>query len=173
MKQKKKGFILVLTLVITGIISLLTLTGMQHLLLYYKAMNHQEKLQDNFYQLEKVALELAHQPVMPSTCIDYIDNANQVLDRLLHQQGCSREKDLIQYQYYIEDLVNFPCLVIQQKTQKFASHHQRITVMSIEEGFPLSLLQIRWVSVGEKISCNSKENRVSLGVSSWRYLPSL
>ncbi len=174
MRGKNKGFILLVTLIILGVISLLILTSMQHVLLYYKAINRQEILHRNFYQLEDVALQLLHQrTALHQNCVVRSDSANQVMHNLLHHKGCSLVNGLIQYKYYIEDLGEFPCLVVHHKGRKSATRHQRITIVPIEEGFPVSLLQVRFISAGRAIPCFAKEHSIPLGVSSWRYLPSL
>ncbi|HHY0701637.1 TPA: type II secretion system protein [Legionella anisa] len=172
--RKNQGFILFITLLIIGVISLLILTSMQHVLLYYKTINKQEVLHQNFYQLEGVALRLLHQhTTLNSDCVIRSDSANQVIHNLLEHKGCSLKSGLTQYKYYIEDLGEFPCLVVRYKGRKSASHHQRVTVAPFEEGSPVSLLQIRLISSGRAIPCLATEHVTPLGVSSWRYLPSL
>ncbi|QMT60683.1 type II secretion system protein [Legionella sp. PC997] len=174
MSGTNKGFILLITLLIIGVISILALTSMQHILLYYKAINKQEMLHQSFYQLEDVTLQLLHQPqAFNQDCLVRSDSANQAIHHLLHQKGCSLMSGLTQYKYYIEDLGEFPCLVAREKGRKFATHHQRVTVVPIEDGSPVSLLQIRVISAGRVIPCLAKERSISLGVSSWRYLPSI
>ncbi len=172
--RKNQGFILLVTLLIIGVISLLVLTSMQHVLLYYKATNKQEVLHQSFYQLEDVALRLLYQHTsLNSNCVVRSDAANQVIHHFLEDKGCSLKSGLTQYKYYIEDLGEFPCLVVRHKGRKSASHHQRVTVVPFEEGVPVSLLQIRFISAGRVIPCLLEEHAISLGVSSWRYLPSL
>ncbi|WP_454781135.1 type II secretion system protein [Legionella sp. WA2022007384] len=174
MNGTNKGFILLVTLLIIGVISLLALTSMQHVLLYYKAINKQELFHQNFYQLEDVTSQLLHQhQTFNQDCLVHSDSANQAIHHLLHQKGCSLVSGSSQYKYFIEDLGEFPCLVVRQKGRTSATHHQRVTVVSIEDGAPASLLQIRFINTGGVIPCLAKERSVSLGVSSWRYLPSI
>ncbi|CAM3073519.1 Uncharacterised protein [Legionella steigerwaltii] len=174
MSKKDKGFVLLITLLIIGVIGLLTLTSMQHTLLYYKAINKQEVVHQNFYQLEDVALQLLHRHTeFNQDCVLHTDSANQVMHHLLYNKGCSLISGKTQYKYYIEDLGEFPCLRARYRGRKSATHHQRISIALIENGFPESLLQIRFVSRGEVIPCPTKEHSISLGVSSWRYLPVL
>ncbi|MCW8471717.1 type II secretion system protein [Fluoribacter gormanii] len=174
MSRTNKGFILLVTLLIIGVISLLILTSMQHTLLYYKAINKQEMLHQNFYQLEDVTLQLLHQhQAFNHDCLVRSDSANQAIHHLLHQKGCSLISGLTKYKYYIEDLGEFPCLVVRYKGRKSATHHQRVTVVPMEDGVPASLLQVRFISAGRVLPCLAKERTVSLGVSSWRYFPSI
>lgn len=173
MKRKDQGFIFLIVLLITAVISLLVVSSMQHLLLYFKASNHQEALHQRFYQLEAVALQLAQQKFFASSCIRHQDDANHALDTLLQHRGCSFKNGELSYQYFIEDLGSFPCLVAYEQGQKRASHHQRISVVSQEEGIPVSFLQIRYLSAGTIANCVGNERLIRLGISSWRYLGSV
>ncbi|MFJ1268080.1 type II secretion system protein [Legionella lytica] len=170
MKRQEQGFIFLIVLLITAVISLLVVSSMQHLLLYFKASNHQEALHQRFYQLEALALQLAQQKSSVSSCIRHQDAANRALDILLQHQGCSFKDGELSYQYFIEDLGFFPCLVVYEQGQKHASHHQRISVLSLEEGVPVSFLQIRYLSASTMANCTGKERLIRLGISSWRYL---
>jgi hypothetical protein len=70
----------------------------------------------------------------------------------------------------IEDLGEFPCLVIDSGDRKRASYHRRISVVQTDDGVPTSFLQIRFISSGGAGKCYNKEHTVTFGVSSWRYL---
>ncbi|KTD68779.1 MULTISPECIES: hypothetical protein [Legionella] len=174
MSKKDKGFVLLVTMLIMGVIGLLIMTAMQHTLLYYKAINKQEVAHQSFYQLEDVALQLLHQhTTFNQDCVVHTDAANQVMHQLLRNKGCSLDSDNVLYKYYLEDLGEFPCLSVWYRGQKSATHHLRLTIMLIEDGVPGSILQIRFIRRGKVMPCLAKEHSVSLGVSSWRYLPSL
>lgn len=172
MKKQYQGFIFVMTLITTAVISLLVLTSMQHILLYYKAINKQEQLHQSFYQLEEVTLQLARSPVasVDAGCVTHTDSANQVMQKLMHREGCALQKAAFDYQYFIEDLGEFPCLLVYEQGQKRATYHRRISVVQMEEGYPASLLQIRFITKGSILKCDRKEHSIGLGVSSWRYL---
>ncbi|MCW8407882.1 type II secretion system protein [Legionella sp. PATHC035] len=170
--NQDKGFILLVTMLIMGVIGLLILTSMQHTLMYYKAINKQEVVHQNFYQLEDVALQLLRQySELPQDCVMHTDSANQVTHRLFHHKGCSLNSGKMQYKYYIEDLGEFPCLRAYYRGRNTATHHQRITIAPVENGTPGSFLQIRFIHRGRIIPCLTKEHSISLGVSSWRYVP--
>ncbi|MCW8385990.1 type II secretion system protein [Fluoribacter dumoffii] len=169
--MKNKGFILLITLLVIGVIGLLILTSMQHILLYYKAINKQEESHRNFYHMESVALQLLHQHSFNPGCVVRTDAANAVIYDLLIQKGCSLTSDRIHYRYFIEDLGIFPCLTARFKGRKSATHHQRITIAPVEDGAYGPVLQIRFIQKGRIIPCLAKEHLISLGVSSWRYLP--
>jgi len=166
---RNDGFILLLTLIFTAVMSLLLVTSMQHVVLYYKAINKIKEQHQNFYHLEEVAMQLAHAStrVSDKQCILYQDSANQVMQQLIHHKGCSVEHGLSLYKYYIEDLGEFPCQVFDNGRKQGATHHRRISVVQIEDGFAISLLQLRYISAASFLSCST----ISLGVSSWRYFP--
>jgi hypothetical protein len=175
MKRHDLGFILLVTLLIIIVVTLLILTSMQHILLYYKAINKQEVVHRSFYQLEKMAMEIAHSPTLLSNqnCIVREDSANQVMHFLRQKKGCNSINGSLHYYYLIEDLGEFPCLVIERDGHKSASYHRRISVMQINDGEPASFLQIRFISIGSVRICYNSEHIVTLGMSSWRYLPEI
>lgn len=163
------------TLLIIAVISVFVLTAMQHLLLYHKVINRQEQVHERFYQLEAVALQLAqmHQLPLDLHCITHEDSANQSIKQLVHHQGCFLNAGELTYQYFIEDLGEFPCLIANKKGTKQATHHWRISVGSMNSRQVASLLQIRFITLGANAVCVKAERSVSLGISSWRYLASV
>ncbi|WP_133135646.1 type II secretion system protein [Legionella rowbothamii] len=173
MKRHQKGFIFLIVLLITAVISLLVASSMHHLLLYLKVTNHQEVLHQRFYQLEAVALQLVQQKPFTLGCIRHQDSANHALNRLLQHQGCSFNDGELTYQYFIEDLGSFDCLVVYEQGQKRSSHHLRVSIALMEEGRPVSFLQIRYINSRTLVNCEGNERLVRLGMSSWRYLGSI
>ena len=175
MKKHAQGFIFLMTLICTAVISLLIVTSMQHILLYYKAINKKEALHHHFYQLEEVAMELAQTAFSADTegCVSKKDSANQVIQQLARHEGCSLKHGTTRYQYLIEDLGEFPCLISFKKGQKRATQHRRVSVIQMEEEFPFSLLQLRFIALGSAAPCLETEHAIALGVSSWRYFASL
>jgi hypothetical protein len=170
MKKQDHGFIFLMTLIVTAIMSLLTLTSMNQIALYFKAMNKQHKIHHNFYQLEAVALQLVRHVDTNHNCMSSQDAANQVVEKLLHFEGCALKQKGSDYRYFIEDLGMFPCLVVPIQNLKYASYHRRISVLRMEEGIPESLIQIRFITQGARLPCFSQERVISVGVVSWRYL---
>lgn len=170
--NKEKGFIFTITLLMITVISLLLLASMQHILLYYKVINRQEESHKNFYNLENVARQLSQKyvPVSTPNCVIKEESQNQVLHKLLHHQGCSLSNEGLQYEYLIEDLGDFPCLIAGSKNPKYATHHQRLSVVQLDKGRPLSFLQVRLIAVGKLANCFAKEHVISIGISSWCYL---
>lgn len=175
MKNRHQGFIFFMTLIVISVISLLVLTSMQHILLYYKAINRQDALHQNFYQLEEVTLQLAKSSLasIEQACVAHKDSANQSIQKLIAGKGCSLKNANSEYRYFIEDLGQFPCLLVSQKGKKHATSHRRVAVVQIEEGQPASLLQIRYITVGRILKCQTQEHMITLGVSSWRYFPGI
>ena len=172
MKQHA-GFIFLMTLCTVAIISLLVLTCMQHILLYYKAINAIAHQHQQFNQLEAVARDLAFAQYsnLDPDCIEYRDAANQVIERLKKHQGCSKGT---QYRYLIEELGDFPCLVIQSQERKYSTHHRRVSVLLLaDDNSPESFIQIRHISAMNALSCAGTETEVTEGISSWRYFAAL
>lgn len=171
--KKQQGFIFLMTLIVVAVISLLVLTSMQHILLYHKAINKQEELHQNFYQLEAIALQLSRHAMFGADCVGHKDAANQVMQKLLRREGCSLREGVSDYQYFIEDLGAFPCLVVQKNGLRRASYHRRVSVVRMDEGYPVSLLQVRFITAGAVMKCEAKARVIRSGMSSWRYFASV
>jgi hypothetical protein len=174
MSKRCDGFILFMTLCIVLVISLLLLTCMQHVLLYYKALNKQEIRHQNFYQLENLALQLVSTKHLAKQCLEQRDAPNQVIHDLMNNEGCLLDIEQHKYRYFIEDLGDFACLLVHEKQRKTATHHFRITIVLLaDEENAASALQIRFIKPSEVVGCLGKEHFVRAGLSSWRYLPTL
>jgi hypothetical protein len=174
MMKKFNGFIFLMTLCTILVVSLLLLTVMHHVLLYGKAINRQEIQHQRFYQLEDTMLHLAQQKtnMIEKQCIVDQKNGNKVIEILVKKEGCSLVNGDIQYQYIIEDLGEFPCLVVRQNEQTNATRHTRITLLqSADEIHPVtSVLQVRNIKKITPLPCQSEVLKVSSGISSWRYI---
>ncbi|WP_115706947.1 pilus assembly PilX N-terminal domain-containing protein [Legionella sainthelensi] len=170
--KKERGFIFTVTLLMIMVMSLLLLASMQHILLYYKIINRQEESHKNFYNLEHVARQLSEKYVafFAPNCVIKEDSQNQILYKLLHHQGCALSNEGLQYEYLIEDLGDFPCLVARSENRIYATHHQRLSIVQLDKGKPLSFLQVRWIAVGKLAKCLVKEHVIPIGISSWCYL---
>lgn len=175
MKQREEGFIFLLTLCIIMVVSLLLITGLHHVLLYHKALNQQEIQHQNFYQLEHLARQLvgSSHTVTNRDCVINTDAPNQIIQHLSHNQGCLLISGQIKYRYMIEDLGDFPCLVVYQRQLKYASHHIRISIVRTGDANNTSALQLRWIRPSAILDCPYAEHLVKSGISSWRYLPAI
>lgn len=168
----QQGYILILTLCITAVMSLLLLSSMQHSLLYFNAANRQENSHQRFYQLEYVARKLMrHADKNHTTHCWYQHNlANLVIQQLVQNKGCKLTIDKTNYQYIVEDLGTHPCLVTLQNHRTQATQHLRLSVLAeASEGYPASLVQLRVIKPSKPIKCVGKKKIVALGISSWRY----
>ena len=165
-EEKNSGFILIATLCIIALITLLILTSMQHVLMYYKAINRHKLQQREFFQHEKLALQLANTPLIESHCVEHSDAINTVLQRLSASEGCHFIDQQIQYYYLIEDLGEFPCLVTRQQK---STRHIRVSLLQRSNNQDY-LLQIRYLKPLPYLSCLSQSKVVNSGVGSWRYL---
>ncbi len=173
MKRKNEGFILLMTLCVLIIMSALLITCLHHILLYHKALNTQEQQHQNFYQLEYIAKQLVHSSsvTVKSSCVETQDVANEVIQWLIKGQGCALTIGQEHYRYIIEDLGNFPCLILYKQQQKYVTHHLRVSLLLLaNEEHGGSLLQLRFVKPATTGSCIGEEHQIKAGISSWRYL---
>lgn len=171
--KRGTGFILLSTLLTISIISLLVLSCMQHILLYHKAMNALAKQHRNFYQLELVAMQLAQTKLakVNQDCVVFSDNANQVLQQLVDREACLLTINSENYYYLIEELSDFPCLIIYRKNTKYSTHHRRVSIAyKIQDQNTHLFLQLRQINAINYLTCNESEQQVKPGISSWRYL---
>jgi hypothetical protein len=175
MNKRSDGFILGMTLCVILVITLLILACMQHVLLLNKAMNRQEREHQVFYEIEDVAVQLAQTQFnqLEKQCISHDKTANQAINMLFRNEGCSFKAGHNLYQYIIEDLGEFPCLVLHHNDQKRSTHHSRITLLllSKEEYAVSKVVQIRYINASDLYTCEGQEHVVFTGVSSWRYFP--
>ncbi|HDV5709855.1 TPA: hypothetical protein RJD49_001539 [Legionella pneumophila] len=175
MKKTDSGFILLMTLCITFLMSLLVLASLQQIFLQYKALNSQETFHQNFYQLEHWMMRLARSPLLYAGMDCYVQKdygANKIANELVKNKGCLLILNQKKYRYFIEDLNEFSCLVLNKDGQKYASHHFRFTVLKDEEHGESAIMQLRFIKLGSNLSsCPEEEIQVQEGVSSWRYLP--
>ncbi|CEG57562.1 hypothetical protein [Legionella fallonii] len=176
MKNRNKGFILLMTLCAVLVISALLITCLHHILIYRKALNKQESQHQNFYQLEDIAKRLAQIPSVTTnrSCVATQDVANETVQWLIKGRGCLLTVSQTQYRYIIEDLGDFPCLILHNKQQKRATHHIRVSVLLLaNEEHQSSLLQLRFIKPALTENCMGEEHVVNEGISSWRYLATL
>lgn len=171
MIKRCEGFIFFMTLCTILVISVLLITLMQQVLLYHKALNKQEQLHQNFYQLEGLASQLASDFSEKNHCVEHRDSVNQIIKELLHNKGCLLAVGQARYRYIIEDLGDFSCLVLYQNQNKRATRHLRISILLLaDKQNPASVLQLRFIKPSVAKVCLEKEHPVTPGISSWRYL---
>ena len=172
--NKSRGFIFLMTLIIISVISLLLISCMQQILLYHKTLNKQEQRHQSFYELEHLAMQLASTKSLNKSCMEYGDSPNRIIKELSNNEGCEINAGKYKYKYIIEDLGDFPCLIVQKGKISHATQHLRISIISSgDEEHAASLLQIRVIKPIGALECVGKKHLVSLGISSWRYLPFL
>ena len=149
---------------------------MQHILLYHKAMNSLTKQHRTFYQLESIAMQFAQANLstLNQQCVVFSDNPNNIVKTLLNHEGCPLSVDSQNYHYLIEELPDFPCLVIKHQNMKYSSHHRRVSILlTAQNQNAAALLQIRQINAINLLDCMSTEQQVKPGISSWRYLSEL
>lgn len=169
MIHNSRGFIFLMTLCMLLVMSVLVLTCMQHVLLYYQAINKVEKHHREFYALENIATQLAQRDLSSSPCIEHSDEPNKIVTRLATKAQCSITYNSIQYHYLIEDLGVFPCLII-EAASPYSSYHRRISVLAVNQEHNRAVVQIRFIHPVARVACSTKAQAIKPGVSSWRYL---
>lgn len=163
-----EGFILWILLCFFALLSLLITTGLRHVLNYHQAMNKRELSHQHFYQLE-YAMRIILKMPFSKNCIKPLQEDNQLLQVLRHQQGCFLKIEKKKYLYLIEELGDFPCLLV---GDDIPSQHFRITLLSEQEkSHTGSFLQIRWVQRATKgTRCLREKKIIKEGLSSWRFI---
>lgn len=170
MKNSSGGYVFVMTLLLVCVISLLLLTSLQHLLLSYNGFKQLEKSHQRFYQLEAVAKNIAQSTSLMRLCLLQEEGANRIIRRLVSHEGCPISIEERHYLYFIEELGDFPCLLSLQNNKPMSTRHRRISVLSLGENRPDSLVQLRLITPIQVQECEGEKQTISLGVSSWRYL---
>jgi hypothetical protein len=174
--RESDGFIFIMTLIITSVVSLLVLTCMQHILLYQGVMKSLELQHQNFYQMEALAqqlLSVKHVQVNKA-CVVPEDNPNDLMHKLMRSDGCSLELYSEHYHYFIEDWDGTDCLVINIKGVQYSVHHRRVSLIhTTKNGLPRSFIQLRGISAIKLLPCQGIVHEVLVGVSSWRYVAEL
>ncbi|MDP3705800.1 MAG: hypothetical protein Q8R24_07800 [Legionellaceae bacterium] len=174
MKTPQRGYILLTTLLMMGIVTILVLSLMQGVYLDLKMSNQLTKTHDEFYQLEssaqKIKNHMSAYTLRP--CVIHEWDPNRIDAALLRQQGCRLNDSQTESQrYIISDLGIFPCLEIILEDVGYASHHWLISIMS--ERRPSYLLQLR-TAVPEPESlatCELAQKRsIRAGMISWRHV---
>ncbi|HAT8180764.1 TPA: hypothetical protein JA361_15240, partial [Legionella pneumophila] len=160
MKKPDSGFILLMTLCIIFLMSLLVLASLQQVLLHYKALNTRETFHQDFYHLEHLIMRLARSPLSYTgkDCYLQVDyGANKVIKELVNNKGCLLTLGRKKYRYFIEDLSEFSCLVLNKEGKQCTSHHFRFTVLQHAEHGEHSIMQLRFIKSGSNLSSCSEE----------------
>jgi hypothetical protein len=172
MKQSCKGFILVATLLMLLVFALLIVTGLQQTALYLKTITRQEEAHQKFYGMEYIAEHLAKYGHLErnSKCISRNQLSDKELIQVLNNSECVLPAGESRFKYFIEDLGDFPCLVIAKGELNYMSHHYRLTIIHENTDEPNTLLlQLRYFTISGVSECKSMVERVKEEVSTWRY----
>ncbi|MBA2649708.1 MAG: type II secretion system protein [Legionella sp.] len=161
-----------MTLILISIISVLISSNLQHILLYYKAIHTMELQHAQVFQMEVLASQLVRNSNVSSHCILQWDDANQAIQSLMNNKGCILVVGSRRFQYLLEDLGDFACLIVKSDNAKLSTNHRRLTLMLASEDKSKSnpIIQIRDIRAIAYQKCMVKESPISLGISSWRLL---
>ncbi len=136
---KDAGIVLITTLILIGLLALLTLSQLQILLLNYKVLNLASEQQKDFLILEKAAKQLLKQIDRKAHGACSVSKNESVnLDFLFEKQSCPLVYEKQQFHYLIEDLGVFPCLQIKQDKQIYSTRHFRLSVQSDKNKDPFT-----------------------------------
>lgn len=164
MSRSEKGIVLLSTMLIITIMTLLVLSMMQSVLLYMKASNQQIHQHQVFYEMEDAINRL---DFASPNCVVHNQSAEQSIDQLVLNQGCTHEEKPRKYSYVLNELSPTPCLQIKTQNGMQGSHHWLITIATAE--LPHVVLQIRVAKPAETDPCPlNRVHRIHAGVLSWR-----
>jgi Tfp pilus assembly protein PilX len=168
MKQQF-GFILIITLLTMVVLSLLTLNTMHYLLLYQKAITMNDMNHKNLYLMEHTAMQLAQTPSseLNTACITKEDNIAQATHP---PKQCKISVGRNEFNYILEDLGDTPCFIIQKDSNKWSTHHRRVSILLTNTESAGALLQIRYITAIKQLPCMASIHQVHEGISSWRFL---
>ncbi|MDI9817606.1 MULTISPECIES: hypothetical protein [unclassified Legionella] len=169
-ESKQEGIILITTIIILALSTILMLTGMQILSLYYKALNQTVEKEDVAYGLEAQANQLALRDWQTGTdrCLVNEKTPDEIAWLLKNRQGCELLYEGHRYTYLVEDLGLFPCLQTMINEVGHSTRHLRISVLGDKGAF----LQLRVARAAPLISCSEDIIYLKPGVISWRYVDS-
>lgn len=150
------------------LVTLLVVSLMHGVWLYFKASNRISTNHQAFYDLEAAAqqLRLTKNIFNQENCFIAGKDPNQIIDSLYKNKGCSFYFDKSLYFYVIENLGQFPCLQIIERKKIHASQHIRVTLASSQH----AALQIRIANVSGLSECKQSIHLINQGIISWRYL---
>lgn len=167
-KHQQRGFILLNTIIIAGLLGLLVVSQTDRVLLYYKAQNQLQAHHNALEQLEAAAQQVlaSHQDL---ACMIAAIEPNQIVRQIKKQQGCSLVINKQSYVFILEDLGAFPCLQTRLYEQVYSTKHIRLTIAARMK--KSMVLQLRVAQARPVLACRSREPSASpLGVISWRIL---
>ncbi|WP_157698228.1 hypothetical protein [Legionella clemsonensis] len=157
------------TMLVLSLLSLLILSGLQTIFLYYQSSNQRAAKKEAFYDLEFYAQQLlSKQLAGKKYCLVPGQEANKII-QLVKAKGCSFRTNRQTYRYLLEELEPFPCLQTFKNKRRYSTKHWRITLLTKAPN--KMFLQIRIARAVPLITCPlNRINYIPLGVLSWRYL---
>ncbi len=171
MIRGQQGIILLSTLLMVTLLTLFVVAQLHFVFLYHRALNAELHAQQDFYQLEAEANQLALRNwSKASACTLEAENLDKVMSLLKKEKACSLSRSNQRYFYLVEKLGIFPCL---QTQSQVGTYHVRISLL--KAGSSPSLLQLRIARPQPfTSSCESKDTvLVTQSLISWRYLATL
>ena len=152
MITKNHGFVLIMTIVFLGLMSVLIISLMHSVLLYSKINNQLMYQQKSFYSLEHALSVIL---------------ADKEHFKDVRAPDVSLYIKKTRYHYTVKDEGVYPCLQMSVGQERFATHHWEVSIY--QHNVPLETLVVRVATTEPLVVCPSKKIRViSDGVLSWR-----
>lgn len=166
----QKGMILLTTLLLISVMSLLILSQLESVFLYYQASNRFIAKQQLFHQIEAQANKLVLAKVWAKKGCEQEKTDPQTIAALLkNKRGCFLTNKNQSFFYLVEDLGLFPCLQSHLDSQNKRTHHWRLSLLAAGER--AAFLQLRIAQPDSSSPCDRLQ-LIKPKVISWRYLSS-
>ncbi|MBA3537603.1 MAG: hypothetical protein H0T84_13515 [Tatlockia sp.] len=169
--SKQAGLVLLTTIMVIGLLALLTLSQLQILLLDFKAISMASKKKQDFWTLETAANTVLRNIALEGqeSCLLSEKDPDVVINLLKNKKGCPLIHEKQPFYYLIEDLGVFPCLQVLIDNKIYSTRHFRLSIHSAEKH--AAILQLRHARIEKLVICDNNEPKQSkLGLQSWRYL---
>ncbi len=164
--SRQRGIVLLTTMFMLAGVALLIGSLMQGILIYIKSSHQVIANHKMFRKMDMLSKTI---DITNINCITKEQDPNRVIDHLFAEQGCLLIDDHDQYRYLIEDLGLYDCLQIKVGDLNLASHHWRLTLVSMQ--FPYLTLQSQIAVPQASEPCKlSTPHFIPQGVVSWRTL---
>ncbi|KTC64932.1 Uncharacterised protein (plasmid) [Legionella adelaidensis] len=162
--NNKRGFVLLICIVLIFSIATFTLASLQNIFLFTKTINQIDRDNENFYYLEAKTLQLIAAFKKKNLCYSNLINPNTIFSEL-ENRPCKMGK----VNYLFTDLGVVPCLQMKVNGRVNGTHHWLITSTNYQ-----SFLQIRFAtSVPNSVCMEPHRKLITTNILSWRFITQL
>ncbi len=165
MMKRQHGFILMLMMVVTALISMLLVVSTQEVLNYRKVSQHWFQRLHDERLFEAWGLKNAMSPLL--SCMTNDGNPKTIFEKTTTGGGCIQALPEATIHYVYADLGDFPCLQIKSNQKNWVSHHW-LMMAYFESAYTQMRLQIRIATLGDKqLLCAQQPQFIKTGLVSW------